>query len=31
VWSAYAVLRFVGRFTFFKRMLAYRLSGLAEI
>ncbi|KAF7352080.1 FAD-binding-3 domain-containing protein [Mycena venus] len=31
VWSAYAVLGFVGRFTFFKRMLAYRISGLAEI
>ncbi|KAJ7861672.1 hypothetical protein B0H14DRAFT_2741568 [Mycena olivaceomarginata] len=27
----FAVLRFFGRFTFVKRMVAYRLSGLAEI
>jgi 2-polyprenyl-6-methoxyphenol hydroxylase-like FAD-dependent oxidoreductase len=36
VWSpiatlGFAVLRFFGRFSFVKRMVAYRLSGLAEI
>lgn len=31
VWIAYEVLRFMGRFKFVQRMIAYRLSGLAEI
>ncbi|KAF7378104.1 FAD-binding-3 domain-containing protein [Mycena sanguinolenta] len=36
VWSpivafGFTILRFLGRFTFVKRMVAYRLSGLAEI